>query len=139
MSRFQQGTFTPKNADKYVGKKLPYYRSSWELRFCMVCDQHPNIIQWASEPVQIPYYNPVTLKMSFYIPDFIIYYVDKNNNKKAEMIEIKPIQQASLKEAKTKKDKIALIVNMAKWKAAKAFCTKQGMVFRIMTRDQIFV
>ena len=105
----------------------------------MVCDQHPSIIQWASEPVQIPYYNPFTLKMSFYIPDFIIYYVDKNNNKKAEMIEIKPIQQASLKEAKTKKDKIALIINMAKWKAAKAFCAKQGMMFRIMTRDQIFM
>jgi hypothetical protein len=29
MSRFAQGKFTPKNPEKYIGKKTPTYRSGW--------------------------------------------------------------------------------------------------------------
>ena len=43
MKKFAQGSYEVQNGSKYIGKKLPYYRSSWELAFMRMCDQHPNI------------------------------------------------------------------------------------------------
>ena len=39
MAKFAQGPYTVKNAQKYVGKGTPRYRSSWEwaLRQTFVC------------------------------------------------------------------------------------------------------
>ena len=54
MKKFMQGKYVVKEATKYVGKKEPTYRSSWELAFMRMCDNHPNITKWASENVKIP-------------------------------------------------------------------------------------
>ena len=71
---FAQGIYEVKNTDKYVGKTAPKYRSSWELAFMRMCDAHPNILQWASEAIRIPYINPVSQRKVNYIPDFLIVY-----------------------------------------------------------------
>jgi hypothetical protein len=55
MSRFASGKYTVLDLKKYVGKKNPTYRSSWELQFMRFCDTHPSIQKWASEAVAIPY------------------------------------------------------------------------------------
>ena len=55
MSKYAQGKYQIKNPEKYVGRKFPTYRSSWEFTFCNFCDNNPAIIQWASEPFMIPY------------------------------------------------------------------------------------
>ena len=62
MPKFLKGDYIPENAEKYVGAKKPYYRSSWELAFMKMCDSHPYITQWASENLKIPYRHPVTGK-----------------------------------------------------------------------------
>jgi trans-aconitate methyltransferase len=77
-SKYSQGLYEVKNAEKYVGKKRPFMRSSWETVFARMCDNNPAIIQWASEPFMIPYRNPFTGKKTVYVPDFFIQYVDKN-------------------------------------------------------------
>ena len=44
----------------------------------------------ASEPVKITYQNPLTGKVTGYVPDFVITYIDASGKKHAELIEIKP-------------------------------------------------
>lgn len=138
MAHYNSGTFVPKNASKYIGNTPITYRSAWELTFMNVCDSHPNILQWASESLKIPYVSPLDNRWHMYIPDFLIMYVDKAGTKHGEIIEIKPSSQSLDERAKSKRDKIALLVNKAKWKAAHDFCRKQGLTFRVMTELQLY-
>lgn len=139
MSKFAQGKFTLKNTEKYVGTKTPTYRSSWEHTFMMFCDNHPNIIQWASEAVQIPYRNPVTGKQSIYVPDFFVMYEDKNGNRRAEIVEVKPSSQATMEAAgKNNQNKLSVVVNTAKWQAAQIWCRRQQISFRVITEKDLF-
>ena len=138
MSKYAQGLYEVANPDKYVGKKRPFMRSSWETVFARMCDNNPAIVQWASEPFMIPYVNPFTGKKTIYVPDFMIVYVDTKMKKHAEVIEIKPKKETSMQYAKSKRDQAAVILNMAKWKVANVWCKAQGMKFRIITEDMIF-
>ena len=74
MAKWAQGIFTPTNPEKYVGKNKPRYRSGWEFTFMQFCDKNDSVLQWASEAIAIPYRNPLTGKMSNYVPDFFIVY-----------------------------------------------------------------
>jgi len=139
VSKFAQGKFTLKNTEKYVGTKTPTYRSSWEHTFMMFCDNHPNIIQWASEAVQIPYRNPVTGKQSIYVPDFFVMYEDKNGNRRAEIVEVKPSSQATMEAAgKNNQNKLSVVVNTAKWQAAQIWCRRQQITFRVITENDLW-
>lgn len=139
MKKFVQGKFTPKNPAKYMGNKTPTYRSSWEWAFMQFCDNHPNISKWASEAVKIPYKNPLTGKMTIYVPDFFVVYVDKNGKQHAEVIEVKPSSQMSLESAgRSKHNQAHAILNMAKWEAARAWCSQQGLFFRVVSENDIF-
>ena len=139
MTKFAQGRFLPKNIAKYVGNKTPKYRSGWELAFMNFVDNNPAIINWASEAIFIPYRNPFTGKNTIYIPDFFLSYIDKNGKKHAEIIEVKPKRETTLEHAgRSKKAQAAAILNMAKWRAAHAFCKAHQMIFRVITEDQLF-
>jgi len=138
MPAYNQGAFVPKNPQKYVGTHPIIFRSAWELTFMNLCDQHPYILQWASESIKIPYQDPFTGKLRNYIPDFFILYVDSQGMKHAELIEIKPLSQSIPEAARTRKDQEALILNEAKWKAAYAWCRAQGVKFRVMTENQLY-
>ena len=138
MSKYAQGIYTPLHPEKYVGTKSIKYRSSWEMAMMRFFDNHPSVIQWASESIQIPYRNPLTGKNTIYVPDFFVYYQDANGQNHGEIIEVKPSKETSLAEAKSPRDKAAAIVNAAKWQAAQAFCKRQGLTFRIVTEQQMF-
>ncbi|MEY4331480.1 MAG: hypothetical protein RLZZ196_218 [Bacteroidota bacterium] len=138
MKKFSTGQFTPKNPEKYLGKKLPHWRSSWEKQFMLFCDTTPSVLHWASESIQIPYRNPFTNKQTVYIPDFFIVYEDRNKQKHAELIEIKPSSQTLMEKAKSTYDKAAVILNNHKWAAAKHFCDSRGIRFRIINEQEIF-
>ena len=139
MSKYSQGNYVPKNPAKLVGNANPVYRSSWELAMMTFLDSHPSVIQWASESIKIPYVNPLTGKKSQYVPDFLVLYKDKNGKQHAELVEVKPKKEAMLENAKSKRDKAFLIVNQAKWQAALLWCKKSGVVFRLITEDELFV
>jgi hypothetical protein len=138
MARYATGLFTPKNPEKYIGKHIPRYRSSWEMVFMTFLDQNAHIMQWASESIAIQYRHPLTGKIANYIPDFLVVYQNKNGKQLAEIVEIKPKSQTALTEAKSKHDKIHVVVNTAKWRAAAAYCKQHGMTFRIVTEADIF-
>jgi hypothetical protein len=138
MANFRQGFYEVKNANKYVGKGKPRFRSGWEFSFMMFCDNNDNVIQWASEPVSIPYRHPLTGKMTTYVPDFIVTYRGPNDTVRAELVEIKPKRQ-SVVESKMKSNERAVIaVNYAKWDSATKWARQNGLTFRVITEDQIF-
>ena len=96
-NKYANGLYSLKNPQKYSGNKNPRYRSAWEHAFMRFCDNHPSVVNWASEAVQIPYRNPLTGKGTIYVPDFIVVYQTKGR-KIAELVEVKPKSQTVLTE-----------------------------------------
>ena len=138
-SKYSQQVFIPKNPQKIVGNKRPFSRSSWELRVMSFLDEHPNVIQWGSECVHIPYVNPLTGKSTIYVPDFLIKYADAKGTQRVELVEVKPKKETFIEAAKSKRDKAFVILNTAKWQAAAAWCARHGVHMRILNEDDIFV
>lgn len=138
MSKFAQGPYVVKNKEKYVGKGTPRYRSGWEHAFMRFCDNNEHILQWASESISIPYRNPITGKQSIYVPDFLITYRNRNNQMVAEVIEIKPKKQSVIESKMKANERAVVAVNYAKWDQAVKWCKKQGLLFRVITEDDIF-
>jgi len=138
MSKYANGIYQVKNPQKYIGKKPPHYRSSWEHVFCTFLDNNPAILQWASEAIHINYRNPFTNKNTIYVPDFLIIYEDKNGVRHAEVVEVKPKKETMLEAAKSTRDKAMVALNMYKWEAARKYCAANGLTFRVVSEDQIF-
>ena len=142
--RYRQGIFKPNNNKKYIGKGDPVYRSSWELKFFRWADLNENVLAWGSENIVIPYLSPIDNKVYRYFVDNFIVFLDRNNNKKKFLIEIKPSKQVE-KPCSTKgKRKTTIlyeqktwVVNQAKWVAAKKWADKKGYEFLILTEKEL--
>tara|TARA_B100000575_G_C23130994_1_gene656042 strand:- start:592 stop:1014 length:423 start_codon:yes stop_codon:yes gene_type:complete len=139
--RFKQGKYIPRNPNKYKGDPNNIvYRSSWEYKFMLWCEQTPSVTEWGSEEIAIPYVSPVDGKKHRYFPDFYV----KIKNKKY-MVEVKPYKQT--KEPKTQKritkryftEVVTYAVNKAKWKAATEVCKDNGYEFMIITEKELKV
>jgi len=139
MVKWAQGIYTPKNPQKYIGNHKPKYRSGWELTFMTFCDSNDNIIYWASESMRIPYKHPLTGKPTIYVPDFLVVYQNKFGKQIAEVVEIKPKKQSIIEsKVANAKDRMVVAINHAKWAAAMAYCKSQGLIFRVITEDDLF-
>lgn len=137
--KFSQGIYNIKNPEKYVGLGEPRFRSSWEFTFMNFCDTNESVKKWSSEPVKIPYKDPLTGKQTVYIPDFLITYVDKAKREMVEMIEIKPANQTLVeKVGKNPYNQAQYVKNMAKWQAAGIWCREKGIKFRIINETDIY-
>ena len=139
MSKYANGFYQLLNPAKYIGKKVPHYRSSWEHSVMRMCDNNPAILQWANEAMHIPYRNPFTNKNTIYIPDFFVVFQDAQGKNHAEMWEVKPSRETSLESAgNSKRNQAHAILNMCKWQAARAYCSANGIKFRIITEFDLF-
>ena len=139
MGNWAQGFYEVKNTEKYIGNHKPRYRSGWELTFMQFCDNNKNVLKWASEAMRIPYRHPLTGKMTMYVPDFFVVYVNRFNQQVAEVVEIKPKKQSIIEsKVANAKDRIIVAINHAKWAAAKAYCKQNGFIFRVVTEDDLF-
>lgn len=137
--RFAKGKFVMTRPEKYVGTKIPTYRSSWEWSFMRFCDTNESVQKWASEAISIPYRDPLTGRQTIYVPDFFIQYVDKLNKIHVELIEIKPASQTILERVgKNKYNQAQFVKNQAKWAAASIWCRNQGIKFRILNENDLF-
>jgi hypothetical protein len=141
---YKQGLYTPINNKKYIGKGTPRYLSSWELRFFRWCDTNPNIIEWGSENIIIPYQSPVDKKIHRYMVDNYVM-IKEGSTVTKYLIEIKPKKQtvAPTKHGNKKRSTILYehmtwAVNCAKWDAASQWCSKNDIKFQILTEDHLF-
>jgi hypothetical protein len=148
-----KGKFKPKNIEKYAGNPNNIiYRSLWELKFFRFCDDHPEIIEWASEEFFIPYIDPfdqTKKKMRRYFPDVIL----KKKKKDSEeiqilVIEIKPKKQMQPPQMDNKykngniskrylNEIYTYKINEAKWNAAIRFCEERGWKFLILNEKNL--
>lgn len=134
-----KGRFIPKHPEKYLGDPSRIiFRSSWEVRLFQWLDRTPAVTHWASEEFSIPYLSPADNAVHQYYPDALVIYKDKFGNLKKEIIEVKPYKETVLTPKATERDKHALMINQAKWKAAARFAELQGMSFRVITEKTMF-
>ena len=138
MAKFHQGKYQILNQSKYSGSGMPTFRSSWEQTFMQFCDTNPNVMAWASEPVRISYQNPITGKITSYVPDFVFVYRDAKGKKNAELVEIKPMNQSNPKFARGRAQQTQVAINYAKWDAATHWAKKRGMKFRVLNENDIY-
>ena len=142
--KYLQGIFRPQNPKKYVGKEIPVYRSGWELKFFRWADNNPNVLEWASEAIIIPYRSPADNKIHRYYTDGVVVIRESNNVISKYIIEIKPSKQtvapiySKRKNQKTLVyENVTYVVNVAKWSAAKEWCTSKGYKFLILTEKEL--
>ena len=132
--------YVPKNPQKYNGKYPIKLKSSWEIDFVVKdCDLNPNCIRWSYEPVQIPYYDPVTNKQKVYVPDFMFTFLTASGHIKTMLLEIKPMHEYLRGYAKSKADAAVQARNASKFEAAIAWCIRRGIEFKILTEADIFI
>lgn len=144
-SRFSQGLYKPINSEKYIGKKLPFYRSGLELKVFRLMDKNPNILKWSSESIVIPYINPVDKRAHRYFVDLVVLLRNKNNDSLKLIIEIKPHNHTLPPKISAKKKKSTVLyenyqyqLNQAKWDAARKWATHHGYLFLVLTEKNLF-
>ena len=147
--QFYSGEFVPKNKMKCINSKNPIYRSSWEQRFMNFCDMNENITSWGSETHVIEYFLKLDGKTHRYFTDFYLEMIDKKTKRnKKVLIEVKPYaqtywpKQPKRKTTKSMKNyeeacKTAL-KNKAKWEAADKWAKERGMIFQVITENEIY-
>jgi hypothetical protein len=137
--------YIPINPKKYTGRYPILVRSSWERLFMQFCDLTDTVINWSSENVVIPYYDPVKQKKRRYYPDFWVKIRNKKGKADNYIIEIKPDRETRPPVMRGKKSKktqhlqeLTYLTNQAKWKAASSYCQKMGFRFKILTEKKLF-
>jgi hypothetical protein len=140
--KFKQGFFNPKYPSKYIGQKPIRYLSSWELRFFRWADENPNVVEWASEAIIIPYVSPLDRKVHRYYTDGVVA-IKEGNIIKKYIIEIKPSAQTKIPTKGRKRmstmvyETARFAQNQAKWEAAKKYANKHGYEFIILTEKEL--
>ena len=113
-SGFIQGYYNPINPDKYIGPTPIIYRSSWERKFCIMCDTKENVLKWSSEPVTIKYKWTKDGREHKYYPDFYMKTAGENDEAPVEwLVEIKP--EAQIKKPLPPKTKSKKAINSYKF------------------------
>lgn len=111
----------------------------WERNVMRWCDENPDIIEWASEELTIPYINPLSGKRARYYPDFYIKFKDGE----IKVVEIKPYKETrppippKRKSKRFIEEQNTFVLNAEKWQNASIACTKNGMKFEIWTENEL--
>jgi hypothetical protein len=141
MVKWRQGLYKPANKGKYIGDPdRIVYRSKWELDFMRFLDHSKSVKKWASEEIAILYLSPADGNPHRYFPDFYAE-MELQGHYKRFLIEIKPLADCFPPKALTQKalpKALRAAVNQAKWAAAREFCAKEGIEFKVLTERELF-
>jgi hypothetical protein len=122
-----KGRYTPTKPKKYKGNPQNIiYRSLWERKFMVYCDNSTSIIEWGSEEIIIPYLSPKDGRMHRYFPDFYI-----------KVKQCKPPKDPKRRTRRWMNEVITYGVNDAKWRYATEWCADNDMEFKILTEDHL--
>jgi len=134
------GKYKIKNRHKYRGDAdNVIYRSLWEKKAFIWCEDNSEIKWWASEELAIQYFYEVDKRHHRYFPDLVIEF----NNGKRLMVEIKPKKETRKPEFKGRKTKryinesVTFVKNMNKWEAASKVAKDNGWEFQIWTEETL--
>lgn len=143
--KYLQGRFHPQNPEKYKGDvNNIIYRSSWELVALQWCDRNPDVLEYGSEEFFIPYFDETTRRVRRYFPDLFIKVKDNQGSIKKYVVEIKPKKQTRPPEQTSRKrnktyisEMVTYEKNLSKWKYAEEWCKDRGLIFKILTEDDL--
>jgi hypothetical protein len=140
-----KGKYKPKHPEKYKGNPVSIiYRSLWERKFMVHCDNSESVLEWSSEEVSLNYYDPTTNRIRRYFPDFLIKVKESDGTIKKYMIEIKPKKQTAPPPKPKRQTKRYLqeayeyAKNQSKWAAAREWCADRGYEFKVFTENELF-
>jgi len=138
MGKYYKGVYTPRNKEKYIGKGVCNYRSGWEHTMMRYLDENPKIAKWCSECLIIPYM--FEGKQHKYFTDFYVQTVQGKNI----LIEVKPLRETKPPRKTKRKKKSTLLYeqytyakNIAKWTAARDYCKRRKIEFKIITEKNL--
>lgn len=144
MAKFNKGRFKPRRPQKYKGNPTNIiFRSSWENKFMVWCDNNRAVKEWASEEFSIPYRHPITGRVHRYFPDFMIKIETKSGVYETWVVEIKPHKQTMQPKKPSRKTKRFLnevktyAINKRKWEYAEEWCANRGYKFIVMTEKHL--
>jgi hypothetical protein len=109
----------------------------------MYLDSHPNVVQWGSEELVIPYRSPIDNRVHRYFPDFIVKKKTPEGKIDTVVVEIKPHAQTRPPVVINKPNKryinevMTWGVNEAKWRAAAVYCNDRAWKFEILTEKEL--
>lgn len=132
------GRYKVVNTSKYKGDFTNVvYRSLWEKKVFQWCDNNPDVKEWSSEEVVVPYYYDVDKKYHRYFVDLKIVMKEKTI-----LVEIKPAKETEppTGEKRTKRyisEGLTYIKNMNKWEAANNYAKDRGWEFQIWTEKTL--
>ena len=139
-----KGKYQPSYPKKYKGDPTNIiYRSFWERKFMVYCDNNQNILEWGSEEIVVPYRSPLDNRYHRYFPDFYIKVRESSGKIKKMIIEIKPQRQCVEPKVQKRKTKayiyevVEYAKNQAKWKAAEEWCLDRGYEFKVLTENEL--
>lgn len=140
-----KGPFKPRNPQKYKGDPTNIiYRSRWELMVMQKLDSHPDVLEWSSEEIIIPYISPIDNRRHRYFPDFFVKRRGRNGIVECLLIEVKPYaqtKQPAVQKGKPTKRYLNEVytwgINSAKWKYAEAYCKERGWKFIKITEKDL--
>ena len=139
-----KGKYQPSYPKKYKGNPTNIiYRSLWERKFMVYCDNNQNILEWGSEEIVVPYRSPLDNRYHRYFPDFYIKVRESSGKIKKMIIEIKPQRQCVEPKVQKRKTKayiyevVEYAKNQAKWKAAEEWCLDRGYEFKVLTESDL--
>lgn len=139
-----KGKFRASNPSKYKGDASKItYRSRWELVVMQNFDHHPDVLEWSSEEIVIPYISPLDNKRHRYFPDFYVKRKGKDGNIACYLIEVKPLAQTKppkVSNQVTRKylNEVATWgVNSAKWQMAESYCKERNWTFIKITEKEL--
>jgi hypothetical protein len=134
-----KGRYKIKTPNKYKGNPTKViYRSSWERQVFKWCDTNPDVLEWSSEEIIVPYRCKTDRKLHRYFPDVYIKTKDKEY-----LIEIKPKKETVPPRDRSRKTKrylnevMTYIKNTSKWDAAEEYCADRGLIFQIWTEETL--
>lgn len=134
------GKYRVKNPHKYAGDHTKVvYRSLWEKYCFRWCDNNPQVRNWSSEEVVIPYRYDIDKKLHRYFMDLKIVY----ESGKVVLVEIKPDKETrppKVPQRKTKRyitEGLTYVKNQNKWNAAQDYALDRGWHFEIWTEKTL--
>lgn len=148
----QKGKYNLVHPEKYLGTKVPVYKSRWELKVFVAMDTNPFVLKWGYECIEIYYKHPIYNSFTVYYPDIFCHVQSTTGKLEQILIEIKPATMCNLpKEPSMPKNKTSqtwekyqkacirfknaqkdFAINMAKWEAAQLWCAKRGVQWKIL-------
>lgn len=135
-----KGRYKPSNPSKYVGDiDNVVYRSGWERHVMKWCDNNPDVEQWMSEELIIPYICETDKKPHRYFMDFVIKY----RSGRVTLVEVKPEKETKRPERTQGKSRqrllsegLTYVKNQSKWKACIRIRKGSGIPLRDLDRER---